>query len=263
LSWVSLKIDTQPGATSLASLLAHEMTHSYQRMYMHDTRPAGVAQSGFGASTWAIEGGANLISYEMIRRLAGIELDGNYDWRNPGGTPAAQFYALRAQPGTGDFSAGYDNAMGFLRDLVIRRVRSGEPVDDAVRAVSRGSVEGWFGFDSYGARRRGLTDRMQDRFGSWQPDHALLDWTLSHAADDRTDSPGFQDHASLRVWDIPAEHAFGWRPAAFLSASNPAATFERRGGNPEYMYLRDDGDGLAFTVHGPVPTLQWKLIRIR
>jgi hypothetical protein len=261
LTYIILHMDAEWGTTRLASLLAHEMTHSYQIMYMHDTRPAGTVRPGLGPF-WGLEGGANLISYELVRRMAGIGLDANYDWRNPHDSPAAGFYALRAQPGTGDFNAGYDNSMGFLRDLVIRRVRSGEPLEEALKAVSRGAVEGWFGIDRSGGQRPGLTERMQARLGGWQPDHAMLDWTLSHAADDRTDNARFQDHASLRVWDLPADHPVGWHPAAVLSARNPSVTIERRSGNPEYLHLHDDGEGLTFTVSSDVP-VQWKLIRTR
>jgi hypothetical protein len=259
-----LSVDTGPGPASLASLVAHELTHSYQRMYMQDTRPTGQVQAAYAAATWGAEGGANLISYEMIRRMAGIPLDGNYDWRNPDPDPVAEFYARRAQPGDGEFTVGYDNAMGFLRHLIIQRVHGGEPLDDAVREVSRGAIEGWFGFDWFGARRPGLTARMRERLGSsWQPDLAMLDWTLSHAADELTDDPAFQDHASLRIWDIPAEMPYAWRPQGLLSAARPALSFARGGGNPAYLYLHDDGAGLDFTISSDMLALRWKLIRLR
>jgi hypothetical protein len=263
-SLMLLSVDTGPGPTRLASLVAHELTHSYQRMYMQDTRPPGQVQAGFAAATWGAEGGANLISYEMVRRMAGIPLDGNYDWRNPAANPVAEFYALRAQPGNGEFTVGYDNAMGFFRHLIVQRVHGGEPIDDAVREISRGAIEGWFGFDRFGAHRPGLTARMRTRLGSsWQPDLALLDWTLSHAIDDLTDDPAFQDHASLRIWDIPAEMPYAWRPEGVLSTASPAFSFERGGGNPAYLYLHDDGAGLAFAISSDVGGLQWKLIRVR
>lgn len=262
-SVITLTIDPTFNVTILAWLLAHEMTHSYQKMYMHDTRPRGTPHS-YHSSIWADEGGANLISYEMLRRMTGMPLDGNFDWRNPDPTPAAEMYAHQAQPGRGDFIVGYDNSMGFLRDLVIRRVRRGEPIDNAVRAVSRGAIEGWNGFDRSRARRLGLTSRMRERLGEgWQPAIAMLDWTLSHAADDLTGDPAFQDHASLRIWDIPTSTTYAWRPAGILSPSNPDVSFERRGGSPEYLYLHDDGEGLAFTVTSMTAPVQWKLLRVR
>jgi hypothetical protein len=265
LSWILLNVDVTAGPVSLASLLAHEMTHTYQMMYMRDTRPLGVASSSVGTSFWAVEGGANLISYEMIRRVAGAALDGNFDWRAAPGDPVRQFYALRAQPAFGEFTNGYDNSMGFLRDLVIRRVVAGEALDAAVREVSRGAVEGWYGFDAWGPGRAGLTARMRERLGStWDPIDAMLDWTLSHAADDLTEHPVYQDRASLRVWDIPEGHPVGWRPAAVLSEGGQrAVTFSRPGGSPHYLYLRDAGEGVGFVISGTTPELRWRLIRTR
>jgi hypothetical protein len=265
LSLMVLDISTTAGAVSLASLLAHEMTHSYQMMYMRDSRPQGVTGSSVGTSLWAVEGGANLISYEVIRRLEGMPLDANVDWRNLTDTPAAQFYARRAQPADGEFTNGYDAAMGFLRHLVIQQVRAGSDLAEAVRQVSRGAVEGWHGHDRFGAQRAGLTARMSQRLARpWNPAQAMIDWTLSHAADDLTPNDAYQDHASLRIWEIPDSLPVAWRPAVTLSASGVrSGTIERRGGSPHYVYLRDEGDGVGFSVISGVPGLAWKLIRIR
>jgi hypothetical protein len=265
LSLMVLNISTTPGEASMASLLAHELTHSYQMMYMRDTRPRGVTSSSAGTSLWAVEGGANLISYEVIRRLAGMPLAGNVDWRHLASTPAAEFYARRAQPAMGEFTSGYDNAMGFLRHLVIQRVRAGDDIAEAVRQVSRGAVEGWHGHDRFGAQRVGLTTRMSQRLGQpWNPVQAMIDWTLSHAADDLTPNVSYQDHASLRIWEIPDSLPVGWRPALTLSASEVrSGSFQRRGGDPHYVYLRDDGDGVGFSISSGMSALEWKLIRTR
>jgi hypothetical protein len=262
-TWTYIQVATQTTYVVLASLLAHEIAHSYQRIYLDATRPAG-AMPGWGASLWGEEGGANLISYEMTRRYAGIALDANYDWRNPGPTPAEQWYASRAQPGYGQFTDGYDDAMGFLRDLVLRRMGSGESVDDAVRAVSLGAIEGWYGYDGV-SHRTGMTKRMQDRLGNaWQPSSAMLEWTLSHAADDRTPSPAFQDRASLRIWDIPADQEYGWRPdTSVSSAAGGTALVTRRYGSPGFSYLLDDGGGVLFAISSQTATLEWQLVRVK
>jgi len=275
-AWVYLKVDTAYQTTGLASLLAHEMTHSYQRMYMHATRGLR-ATSRVGAATWGTEGGANLLSYETMRRSAGLPLDGNYDWRAPDADAAARHVARRAQPATGEFTAGYDNAMGFLRRLVVQLVRSGATVDAAVRTVARGAVEGWYGYDGI-THRTGLASRMRALLDyRWDPAEALLDWTLSHAADDLTDDPEFQDRTSLRVWDIPAGTA-GWRASATLTSAQPdQALVERRYGSPFFAYLLDGGSGITLDiaayrnfqgdqVPSPPPQpidVRWKLVRIR
>lgn len=262
-TWAYGQVAIQPTYVVLASILAHEIAHSYQRMYLDATRPAG-AMPGWGASLWGQEGGSNLISYEMTRRYAGIALDANYDWRNPDPTPAAQRYASRAQPGYGQFTDGYDDAMGFLRDLVLRLMGSGEAVDDAVRAVSLGAIEGWYGYDGV-AHRAGMAERMREQLGgAWQPASALLEWTLSHAADDRTPTPAFQDRASLRIWDIPAAQEYGWRPdAAISSAAGGTALVTRRYGSPGFSYLYDDGGGVTFQVSSQTATLVWQLVRVK
>ena len=275
-TWIELKVDTAYQTTGLASLLTHEMTHSYQRMYMHATR-AGGANSITGAALWGVEGGANLLSYETMRRYAGLPLDGNYDWRAPGASAAARHVARRAQPGTGQFTRGYDDAMGFLRHLVVRRARAGATTEAAIREVARGAVEGWYGYDGI-TRRAGLAARMRALLGSrWDPAEALLDWTLSHAADDLTDNPDFQDRTSLRVWDIPAGTA-GWRASSTLtSAQADSAQVVWRYGSPFFAHLRDGGNGIILEMAtyrlnpnpmpgpGPLPLdgLHWKLVRIR
>jgi hypothetical protein len=276
-TWIHLKVDTAYTHTGLASLLSHEMVHSYQRMYMHANRAAGV-ESVTGAALWGVEGGANLISYETMRRYAGMPLDANLDWRVPQATVPAQFVARRAQPASGEFTAGYDNAMGFLRYLVLRLMRAGSTLDRAVREVSRGAVEGWYGYDGY-TRRTGLASRVRAVLGDrWDPEESLLDWTLSHAADDLTGNPDFQDRTSLRIWDIPSDRA-GWRASADLtSAEGGNAEIWRRYGSPFYVYLRDGGAGVEFRIAAfreiwnpnmpgtdlnPMVVLPWKLVRIR
>lgn len=248
------------GLGSTTSLLAHEMTHGYQWAYMVRTRSAGVETTNTGTALWGVEGGANLISYETIRRAAGLPLAGNYDFRAPGGGSLEAYYALRAQPPNGELTAGYDGAMGFFRDLVIRRVESGEGVDAAVREVSRGVVEGWHGRDRHGSRREGLAARMRSRIGGWEPADALLTWTLSHAGDDRTGNPLYQDRASLRVWDA-ADPEYGWFPAAVLQGGGTAVA-TTLAGSPGYVIVRDTGAGVSVRVDASIPGLHWRVLRI-
>jgi hypothetical protein len=136
-------------------------------------------------------------------------------------------------------------------------------VDDAVREVSRGAVEGWYVNDT--APRQGLAARMQVRLGSaWDPADALLDWTLSYAADDITPNPAYQDPSFLRIWNLPGGHPIGWRPAAVLTeAGLRTVAFQRFGGSSHHLHLLDSGNGVGFSINSSSPTLHWKLIRIR
>jgi hypothetical protein len=238
VSWISLEPFAGAELAPLASLLTHEIAHAFQFAHMVSTRPAGGEQVPTGTGLWGVEGGANFISYEFIRRAGGMPLAGNYDFHNPRADFLAQYYAWRAQPGFGELTAGYDHAMEFLRDLVIRRVQRGESVDAAVREVSRGAIEGGSGWTWWGARREGLTARMRDRIGGWEARDALLTWALSHAGDDLTSNPLYQDRASLRVWNS-AEVDYGWFPKATLQGGGGSVTGETLFGSPGYFLLRD------------------------
>jgi hypothetical protein len=250
-------------ATRLAQTLAHEITHSYQRAYMHATRSAPGLPSTAGAAIWAVEGGANLMSYEFLRRLTGLPLDANREWRTPATSVAMSIFQQRAQPAGGVITDGFDAAMGFFRDLAMRRIAAGESADDALRAVSRGAIEGWFGLDGV-SQRPGLTGRMRDRLGaSWEPADALLDWTLSHAADDLTPNPRYQDRASLRVWDLPGGQSYGWWSDAVLSPTYTTHTLFKRYGSPGWARITNGDAGFTVEVQGyEIPT-RWLLLRIR
>jgi hypothetical protein len=183
----------------LGSLFVHELAHLYQHRYFYESRPAGSAPIDLGNSRWGVEGGANLVSMEFLGRAAAIDVLANYDWRNPpAGDGWAQVYSARAQPAGGSIPLGYDHAMGFLRDLMVRRMLAGDVYTTALREVSRGAVEGWYGADRDGTGRPGLVARMRERHGAgWNPATAVLEWTLSHAGDDLTANPRYQNRSFL------------------------------------------------------------------
>lgn len=262
-NWLTFRLlPVSPNPFRMASLLTHETTHSFQRMYMHDTRPPGAPLSAAGVARWGVEGGANLVSWDVLRRLANVDLQANYDWRGGGTSPAAQAYAERAQPGRAFFNDAYDNSMGFMRDLMVRRVRGGESGDDALRQVSRGVIEGWYGIDRNDVRREGLAARMRARLGEgWSPDEALLTWALSHAADDQTPSPVFQDRVSRQVYAVDGG-AYGWAADAEVSGAE-AVTATRPYGAPGYMYLRDPDGSLRIDATADMAPVKWMVVRIR
>ena len=262
-AWMDLLPFPWTSATRLASTFAHELTHSYQRAYMHATRSAPGVPSTMGAAQWAVEGGANLMSYELVRRTAGAPLDANAEWRAPATSVARALYQQRAQPAGGVITDGFDAAMGFFRDLTLRRMLAGESPEDALRAVSRGAIEGWFGLDGV-SQRRGLTARMRERLGSrWEPADALLDWALSHAADDLTSNPRYQDRTSLRVWDLPFGQTYGWWTDGVLTPSAPTFTLFKRYGSPGFTRITGGEAGFTLEVQGYEVPLRWMLLRVR
>lgn len=249
--WIDFRLVRRADFVSMASMIVHEMAHHYQRMYLMASRPGPGANGA--AQVWALEGGANLVSMEALRRKAQLPLAANFEWRGAHADPWARFYALRAQPGDGSFTLGYDNSAGFLRRLMIDRVAAGETPDQALREVSRGTMDGWYGHDGSGLTRPGLTGRMRARAGAaWSPADAVLTWTLSHAVDDRTPNGELQDRSFLRVWDVPDDYPAGWRADGDLVAGGArSASASRAYGSPGFVYL-PAGDWRAVSSAGGV-----------
>lgn len=262
-TWLQLYPFPLTSAWRLAVLVGHEMTHHYQMLHMHGSRSGPGIETRAAASFWAYEGGANLLTYEMLRRTSGISLDANHEWRAPAGHAALLLYQQRAQPANGVLTDGYDSAMGFLRDLMLRRMAAGETADAALRDISRGAIEGWYGFDGV-TQRLGLVARMERALGrTWDPVEATLDWALAHAGDDLTANPRYQDRNSLRVWDLPAGQQYGWWPDASLSAAAPTQFVFKRYGSPGYARIREPLGDFSVEVEAFGLPLRWRLLRVR
>jgi hypothetical protein len=254
-----LPYDNPSSSTFVGSLLFHEVTHAFQRIYTSSTRPSGAPPTLYaGTSRWAIEGGASLMQAELGRRLAGVQWAANWDFRAPSGA-MEQFYTRFAYVGSGPFVRGYSTSSAFMQDLVARRVQRGEAVDDALTAVMRGSLEGWFGHGPQGAQRTGLTARMRSSLGAgWEPEDAMLTWTLSHAADDRTSSSVFQNRSFLRVWD-GSDAAF-WPAAASLAPGSAAVTVKHPHESTGHFALAGGG---TYTLSSSVDGVRWMIVRVK
>lgn len=253
-----LPYDSPANAPFVASVLVHEVTHAFQRQHISATRPPGTPPTTTGgAAIWAIEGGASLMEVEMARRIAGVPWAANWDFRNASSV-GQLFYAQFAFPGRGAFVDGYARPASFLRDMVQRRVRTGEPVDDALAQVMRGAIEGWFGHVDAGTERAGLSARMRPIFPAWQPADALLAWTLSHAADDVTPSPTYQDDAFLRVWDNAGGD--GWGPAARVSPGSAPVTVIQ---DPESAGYFEMSGGGTYALRSRSSGVRWMIVRLR
>ncbi|HET7232738.1 MAG TPA: hypothetical protein VFJ16_22190 [Longimicrobium sp.] len=254
-----LPYDNPANATFVGNLLFHEVTHAFQRQYIGATRPAGGPPTVHaGAARWAIEGGATLMQAELARRLAGIGWAANWDFRNAQ-SPGQQFYTRFALTGPGAFVLGYSTPAGFMRDLAERRVRHGEAVDDALAAVMRGAIEGWFGHGPTNTDRTGLTARMKAFLGAdWEPGDAMLTWTLSHAADDRTSSSTFQDAGFLRVWD--SADAGAWTAAAVVQPGAPPVTLSQDRESTGFLELAGGG---TYALGSSVEGVRWMIVRVR
>src|SRR5262249_46313556 len=118
----------------LLQLVDHELGHAWQVDY----------DASF-SSLWSGEGGASAGSIEIARRHLGHGLLENWVWYNFYYIGPEGSYAAGVNSNSGRFVTGYNEASGFLFDLICRRVQTGEPLDSAMRQVLGGAMEGWFG----------------------------------------------------------------------------------------------------------------------
>jgi hypothetical protein len=268
-------------AAGLLRTLAHEVAHAWQTSWAAESRPAGTL--GTGAPAWAVEGNADLLAWTTLRRALGIGAGENWEWAGRLQDAGLAPYALLAAGARGDLTAGYASSASFQADLALRLVQAGAGEDEAIAEVSRGALEGWFGWDPAGGQRAGLAGRMRARLGAaWAPERALLGWALSQAADDLTQNPALQNPAFARVSSAAGESGLGWLaaatlrsggqalradPAAQASLAGNAVTAAARYGSPGYVLIDDDGFGGAYTLSaaaaGAPLDAAWMIVRIR
>jgi hypothetical protein len=278
-------LNTAFGTSSAAILrtLAHELAHAWQQQYADETRPAG-APSATAAAPWAAEGSADLLAWAVVKRARGMSLAANWNWAGEIDAPANTSFALLAAASRGNLTAGYAGAAGFGLDQVNRLVRRGVSESDALALVSRGMVEGWYGFDAAGVRRTGMTERMRGRLdAAWDPADALLRWTLSQAVDDLTSNPDLQNPTFLAVSTAGASASRGWLPQAVLRSGGTAvpghsaslatlagnaATLQWMYGSPNYFLIEDEGVGANYKLDArwngqPLAETEWMVVRYR
>jgi hypothetical protein len=253
---------TDAPVSELVEKLVYHLAQAWQVRYLFesgsDGRPADLL-----TTDWAREGTAMLLSQETIRRRAGVPLLGNLDWaqalrNNP--TPAMRAYAAVALRGSSLDGRHDERTAHYLRDLVMRRVMSGdETVDVALREVVRGALEGWHGRGS--AQRAGLVYRMRERLGGrWSPESSLLIWVLSQPLDDRTASERLQNPAFLFA---AREGTAAWQPLARIRTGELEA-FEMAwpAGAAHYFLLEDQGVGGSLQLEAEADGTAWMLARI-
>jgi hypothetical protein len=259
--WIRLEHSADLDLGEMLSLLSHELAHTFQFEFMARIRPLVGSPSSRGAALWGIEGGAALAETETLRRAVGLPLQGNVDY---GATPASQVESWLfgiAAARSGALPVGYHETAPFLRDLALRRIGRGEPVDVAFREVLRGAVEGWYGVALDGTRRPGLVERMRTRLPGWEPADAVLTWALSSAADDRIAHPAYQDPTWLRTGDWESRGR-GWEHDALVQAgSGASARFSVMVGASGYLLVRSPASVVELMLTAP-ETVRWRLLRV-
>ncbi len=127
-------------------------------------------------------------------------------------------------------------------------------------------MEGWWGINAGNQQNgSGLTARMRARLGaSWNPTDALLDWTMSTAADDLTSNPKYQN-LTIRQF-MPSTGSNRIRPHGDALRDGVSVTVRRQSGNTGVFELEDLSGGsyvASATVAGTASdTLEWLLLRI-
>jgi hypothetical protein len=245
-------------------LLAHELTHAWQYQYAWSTQAGDSRRLPYGP-VWALEGTADLVSMDLVRRWLGVSLTANWDWAGQLRGPSARLtYALEPAAQRGRLAGGYHDAASFLRDVQVRMVRAGAGADQAMAEVARGAVEGWFGIDGAGVRREGLAGRVRRVLGpGWEPSEAVLLWTLTQAVDDQTDAVELNNPVYRRVSDPDQE--LGWHAAVDdVTAGRPFA-YQIQGapGSSFFVRLKDGGQGGTVSARSTVAGTRWMIARSR
>ncbi|HEU4455373.1 MAG TPA: hypothetical protein VFR81_20090, partial [Longimicrobium sp.] len=273
-SVVWMNLDVRPGVRDgydrldvvsyRLKVLAHELTHAWQMRYAYDAQPAGPRAVSFGPA-WAMEGTADLLAMDLVRRSLGVGLTSNWDWQSAIRTGGSGLtYAMEPYGTRGRLAGGYMDAASFLRDVQLRLTRSGAAADDALAAVARGAVEGWFGTDAAGVRRQGLAERARAVLGAgWDPAEAVLLWTLTQAADDQTQAAELNNPVYARAADPDGEYA--WKPAVEDLQAGRSFAYEvrRTPGSSFFVRLKDDGRGGTFSASSTTDGTRWMIARVK
>ena len=249
--------------TNALQILGHETMHTYQYRWRYEH--AGPWQGALGTG-WAIEGGAAFFAQEMIRERLGISFLGNtmFGATDPA-DPAFPLiaYGLKVR----NFTFGYNDGASVLRDFVQRLVRAGLPFDDAMSYVLLGAMEGWYGINEEGQEHGvGLTKRMQRVLGSqWNPTDALLQWTMSEAADDLTSNSTYQNLTKKSY--NPSTTTNTIRPDAVIVPGSAVAVSRAPGTTGVFEIdasrgatYRASSNTVRFLATSP---LEWLLLRIQ
>ncbi|HEX2207096.1 MAG TPA: hypothetical protein VHG93_05400 [Longimicrobium sp.] len=271
-SFVWLNLNLRPGkgtgyevydhTSYRVKVLGHELTHAWQAAWLHQAHASGHAAAQ--APAWSMEGGADFVAMDLVRRYLNVGLGANWKWSdNLEPSKEGVVFALEPFDARGRLTWGYYDASSLLRDLQARLISAGMSPEAAMAEVSRGAVEGWHGSDGEGGDCAGLVERMRARLGSaWDPAGAVLLWTASQAADDRTPNAALSNPTYYNVGS--ADERYGWKPAAEVrgGSGQSAAVTQVAGGS---FYVRVKGARAESTLRAvsSTPDARWMIVRVR
>lgn len=272
-SFVWLNLNLRPGkgegfamydhASYRVKVLGHELTHAWQAEWLHEAHAAG-GHPASQAPAWSMEGGADFVAMDLVRRFLGVGLAANWKWSdNLEPSKASVVFALEPFDARGRLTWGYYDASSLLRDLQGRLMAAGMTAEAAMAEVSRGAVEGWHGTDGDGGGCAGLVERMRGRLGAaWDPAGAVLLWTASQAADDRTPNAALSNPTYYDV--ATADDRYGWKPAAEVRAgSGQSAAVTQVAGGSFYVRVKGARAESTLSAVSSTPDARWMIVRVR
>ncbi|HEX6038574.1 hypothetical protein [Longimicrobium sp.] len=245
-------------ASYRVKVLGHELTHAWQAAWLHGERGVAPADAG-----WAVEGGADFVAMDLVRRYLNVGQASNWRWSDnlePGRESVV--FALEPFGAQGRVTWGYYDASSLLRDLQARLVAAGMTPEAAMTEVSRGAAEGWYGGDGEGGRA-GLVERMRARLGAgWDPAGAVLLWTATQAADDRTSNPALNNPTYYQVGEGSAQ--YGWKAAGEVRAGSGQSTaVSQVAGGSFYVRLRGASAAGVVSATSTSSDARWMIARVR
>lgn len=268
-SFVWLNLNLRPGkgdgyamydhTSYRVKVLGHELTHAWQASWAREAHAQGHA-----APAWSLEGGADFVAMDLVRRFLGVGMAANWKWSDhleP--SRASVIFALEPFDARGRLTWGYYDASSLLRDLQSRLMAAGMSAEAAMAEVSRGAVEGWHGADGEGGACAGLVERMRARLGpAWDPATAVLLWTASQAADDRTPNAALSNPNYYQV--SSADERYGWKPAAEVRAgSGQGAVVTQVAGGSFYVRVKGAKYESTLSAASSTPDARWMIVRVR
>ena len=241
----------QPSQTSSLYVFAHELAHAWQDLFNRDNCDQDQPWACWTGSTWAVEGGADYLANEALRRKAGGPLTGAPEpvvYWNCCSVPLLSLW----------FNYGYVNSSWFLRDQVARAVVAGADYESALAAVSRGALEGWYGLapqrPAGAAPRGGLAARLTTLLGTaWNPLDAFEAsvWSL-----------GMDESPAPDVYQYPAYTDYHYGIVGIIQAGTAlAGTIE--GDTFGHVELEDGGAGGAYRFNVAADGFVWAVGRVR
>ena len=228
--------------------IAHELAHAWQDRFNRDHCAVDVPFACWVGSQWAVEGGAEFLSQEAWRRVVGAPLLGA-----DAAIYSSRLFTCCLPLHSVVFGDGYGSASWFLRETLARAVAGGASYDDAIAAVSRGSLEGWDGvapqrFTPLG----GLTNRLTALLGVWDSEEAFESTVWGLGMDETPSSI----HQHLAAVDYHIGRVGTIEMGQELAGDIAGDTFG-------HVRLDDRGEGGAYRYSVGTDGIVWAVGRVR